>query len=215
MIMKKLLTLTVVVFSTFILFESSRAQPLKCPPEGSGKPGDPPLTIEKQEFNKRKNRSSEEPSITPVIYSIDYLLKGTQPVHDEDSFTEGTYVEINDAYLMEFKEQGAEDCNCHLADASKGTGDVHIYLCTLSNLATAYKKYSLVVEITPSYKTLHPNYKMELKALKGKKVTVRGYLFYDEHQGNSINYCKKCNDKSLWRKTCWEIHPVTYIAETK
>jgi hypothetical protein len=73
-----------------------------------------------------------------------------------------------------------------------------------------------VVEITPSYKALHKNVMDSLKLLKNQKVTIRGYLFYDsEHERNSINYCKTCTSKNVWRKSCWEIHPITYIGKSK
>lgn len=207
-----ILITTLLIFAFTLNTESFAVKQKECPPEGKAKKGKPALTEEKKEFNRKKNKSSKEPSNSnPKIYSINDLLQGTKPVADENHFTEGTYVEISDAYLMTFEEQGPEDCNCHYGNKKKHTGDVHINLCNESNLKAANNNYTMIVEITPSYKALHPKYATELKALKGKKVTVRGYLFYDEHQGNSINYCKVCSDRGVWRKTCWEIHPVTFI----
>ena len=214
--MKTKMKLTILVYVLAILVASASAQTVKCPPEGGPQQGGKPLSEKEKIFNTRKNKSAKEPRIKPLKLTINDLLQGTKPVKDSASFKEGTYVELSGGYLMSFEEKGPESCNCHLADATKGTGDVHINLCTRDNLQAADNNYSLIVEITPSYKALHPQYTDLLKSLKGTKVVVRGYLFYDyEHKQNSVNYCTKCEGKSVWRKTCWEIHPITYIAGSK
>jgi hypothetical protein len=212
--MKKLQTLLYLAAAMLMLTGQAAAQTPDCPPEGGPGKGRPPLTAEKKEFNRKKNRPAAEPEVQPLVFSINDLFRGTGPVHDREDFSDTAYVELHDAYLMSFHEQGPEDCNCHLATSRERTGDVHINLCTRDNLAAANNNYTLVVEITPSYKALHPGYTEALQALEGKKVIVRGYLFYDdEHERNSVNYCKTCSEKGVWRKTCWEIHPVTYIGE--
>jgi hypothetical protein len=183
-----------------------------CPPEGGPKPGRPALSSEKMEFNRKKNRPASEPGYTSAVISIDTLLKGTGAVHDRDTYPDTSYIELQGAYLLKFEEQGPEDCNCHLAASSRRNGDVHIVLCDESNLRAGNNNFTMVAEITPAYKALHPGYHESLDSLRGRRVTVRGYLFYDgEHERNSVNYCKTCSDKGVWRKTCWEVHPVTYI----
>lgn len=49
-----------------------------------------------------------------------------------------------------------------------------------------------------------------IEKLKGKKVTITGYLFPDKkHWANSVNINPAGTD--LWRDTEWEIHPVAKI----
>ena len=212
--MQKLIFNLLITLASAVFFIHVQAQKVPCPPEGGPKRGGHPLTEEKKELNRKKNRSAAEPGTDPVVLSIKDLLQGKKPVKDRHDFKEGTYVEINDGYMMDFEEKGPEDCNCHLAQKKKATGDVHIVLCTQGNLEKEDNDFTLVVEITPSYKALHHGYTSTLNKLKGKMVTVRGYLFYDDdHEGNSLNYCKTCTKKVVWRKTCWEIHPVTYIGK--
>lgn len=212
--MKKILVFPMLIVLSIHFFSTVNAQKTECPPEGSSNTRRS-LTESEKEFNRKKNKSAHEPNHEPKVLSINDILKGENAVQDRDSFQEGVYVEIRDAYLMSFGERGEETCNCKQAKESLANGDVHINLCTKKNLSTDNNDYTFIVEITPSYKALHPEYKSQLPALKHKKVTVRGYLFYDyEHTGNAINYCKKCTKNGVWRKTCWEIHPVTYIAET-
>ena len=74
-------------------------------------------------------------------------------------------------------------------------------------------KNCMVVEITPSWKKTHKAY--NIKALVGKRVSITGYLMYDDmHNANAVNSCDN-NCKNVWRKTCWEVHPVVNIAEAQ
>jgi len=187
------------------------AQP--CGPEGRG---NTPLDDHEKHLNRGKNKSSAVPKKDPEVISIEALKDGRAPKKDADAWWEGAYVEINDAYLVTAEEQGPETCNCGLADERKKDGDVHINIGNKRDLKDKNNNYYVVVEITPSYKKLHPNYEQVLNSLKDKRVTVRGYLLYDyKHEGNSINYCGACTDRGVWRKTCWEVHPVTFVAAYK
>ena len=100
-------------------------------------------------------------------------------------------------------EQGPESCNCGRASKREKDGDVHMYLSVKTD---DEKKNSMVVEITPAFKKKFPDYEMYLE--KNIKLRVYGYLFYDtEHEGNAFTTCQRC--RSVWRKTNWEIHPIT------
>jgi hypothetical protein len=213
--MKKLLTAFLLLFilpAVFAFIEIT----IGCPPEGRERPGKKPLTEEEKEFNRKKNRSCEVPAGEPKVLTIEQLLQGKVAVNDSADWEEGTYVEINDAYLIDMKPQKGESCNCYEGDTAAGRTDLHINIGRVESLTEKNNDHYMVVEITPAYKTLHPDHKTHLDSLKGKKVTVRGYLFYDsEHWYNSVNYCRKCTGTAVWRKTCWEIHPVTYVGETK
>lgn len=185
-----------------------------CPKEGSKKDNSP-LSAREKASNKKKNRSSAVPNKHPKILKFEQILQGKTRTPDRKSWIEGTYVEINDAYLINRTEQNGESCNCYEADDDRSKGDVHINIGKKASLKEKDNDYYMVAEITPSYKALHPNYASEVKALIGKKVTIRGYLFYDgHHEHNSFNYCSTCEGTGVWRKTCWEIHPITFIGLT-
>jgi len=197
--------------------EPLKDQPKKvCPPEGGPKKGKPQLSDDYKEFNRKKNRSAAVPGNSPEVVRLEDILQGKQPVDDKDDFNEGVYIEINDAYLIDYKQQKGESCNCYYANSDKSKGDIHINIGRKESLTKKDNAEYMVVEITPSYKLLHPNHLSDLRSIKGKKVTIRGYLFYDkEHKGNSVNYCQACTKRGVWRKTCWEIHPVTFIGATE
>jgi hypothetical protein len=74
------------------------------------------------------------------------------------------------------------------------------------------------VEITPRlreriFTKLGVESNKELKKLiTGKKVKITGWLLFDEeHTENSYNINPRGKKKTIWRATCWEIHPITDI----
>lgn len=196
----------------FLLLINELCYSQNCPPGGKTKTGGSPDS-EMEAFNKRKNKSAREPDKNPKPISFSALKSGNGRKNDRNYWLEGAYVELSGAYLIDYKQQGGESCNCYEADNNKSKGDIHINIGTKYDIQNENNNYYVIIEITPSYKKLHPDFLEELQELKGKKIVVRGYLFYDyEHERNSINYCESCSDKGVWRKTCWEVHPVTYIA---
>jgi hypothetical protein len=100
-----------------------------------------------------------------------------------------------------------ESCNCgSIADSLQ---DIHIYIGTTPG---AKKEDCIIVEVTPQFKKLNPNF--NAKEFVGKKVNIYGYLFYDkEHRGNAKNTCMICTN--VWRRTVWEVHPVVKIELAK
>lgn len=158
-------------------------------------------------LNKYKNGPAKfDPAKKATVIPFAKIVTAARE-NDSSKFKVGEYVQV-EGYLVEFTEEGPESCNCHKANASAKTGDVHIYI---GATASAPKDKCMVVEITPAFKALHPNYESML--IKGKKVTVTGYFLYDYlHNQNSVNYCTDCSKANeVWRKTCWEIHPVIKI----
>jgi len=87
----------------------------------------------------------------------------------------------------------------------------------------SYKKnkYHIIVEITPRLRVKvfeslglenTANNKELRKLIIGKKVRVTGWLLFDsEHKINSYNINPRRKTKTIWRATCWEIHPITNI----
>jgi hypothetical protein len=171
-----------------------------CPPEGDG------TTIAKKELNQKKNRqidvsTSQEPEDLP----LKNLLPSKKRKNDKKLWKEGAYV-VMEGYLVDFEEEGPESCNCAEAKASDKSGDVHMFLGLRPGSA---KKNCLVVEITPAFKKKFPNYEDLL--LKKSKIKVKGYLFYDyPHEKDAFTTCSTCSH--IWRKTPWEVHPITELA---
>jgi hypothetical protein len=116
---------------------------------------------------------------------------------------------------------GKETCNCQAED--KTFYDTHIELGLAADVPEIQR---VIVEVTPRMRILFKKQKEwstdALRAsLQGKWVEVTGWLLFDTphvrqaentHPGNKTNF----------RATCWEIHPVTSIvvldqapAETK
>lgn len=184
--MKKIKLTLLLGFWSIVLFSQS-----VCPPEGDA-------THEKEkQLNRLKNRSVEFMDGANVLPLEDLLAPG----NDTARFTSEQYVTVS-GYVVYYAPGDAESCNCHSDD--KKNHDVHIYIGKKKN---SKKKDCIIVDITPPYKSSHS---IDLKKLKGKKVSVTGYLMFDfEHKGNAANTCMKCT--RIWRRTAWEIHPVVKI----
>ena len=99
-------------------------------------------------------------------------------------------------YLIHAKESGPESCNGY----SDSLRDYHIWI---GNNPTDDKRSGMIVEITPRWKVVHPEWRlhiMEKLASKHVPVRVTGWLMWDEEHPDEVG-------KS--RLTQWEIHPVT------
>lgn len=189
--MKKIIFLF--LFASIFSFGQKR-----CPPEGNGE------TAKEKHWNVLKNRKITKKSVDYTL-SIDSIISSKKDSTDYKRFYDTSYVAIY-GYLVEFKDGGSESCNCNSEEDVDH--DIHIYI---GKTPDAKKEDCIICEVTPPYKK---RYNSNFKLMKGKKVMVVGYLFYDEeHKGNSKKTCKKCTN--VWRATCWEIHPVTAIGVVK
>jgi len=169
----------------------------QCPKYGSA------THKKEQDLNRQKNKSSRVPRFAAGKLPLRQIITSTKE-DDDDKYWPGSYI-FTEGYLVAFEEQGPESSNCKESTKTDKNGDVHMFIGLVPN---AVKRNCMIVEVTPSFKQLHPNY--DFSTMKKQKVRVYGYLMYDfEHTGNSVNYCKSC--RLVWRKTCWEIHPVTKI----
>jgi len=184
------------VFTFFLIQAFAFAQP--CPKYGSA------TTPEKKKLNILKNAGvNVSATKIPEKLPLKNLLPARKRI-DRHLYADGAYV-VTEGFLISFEEEGPESCNCNKAKKSLKNGDVHIYLGLKKN---ALKKNCIVIEITPPFKKKHPDYESMLE--ENIKVRVKGYLLYDFlHEKDAINTCNSCD--RAWRKTCWEIHPVTDI----
>ena len=150
-------------------------------------------------LNSKKNRPVFI-SKKPKSIVLDSLLKKGD---DRKRFDEQNFVSIT-GYVYEVVGAGKESCNCD--SVGYWNTDIHIYV---GNKGVKSKSECFIVELSPQSKKKFSNFKStkDWNVLLGKKVTFIGWLFFDwEHIGNASNTCKKCT--RIWRRTCWEIHPV-------
>ncbi|MBL0180987.1 MAG: hypothetical protein IPP96_01365 [Chitinophagaceae bacterium] len=161
-------------------------------------------TPEKKKLNTLKNAGvTVSGSRTPESLPLKNLLPSRKRA-DRNLYADGAYV-VTEGWLISFEEEGPEACNCNKAKKSLKNGDVHMYLGLKKN---ALKKDCIVVEITPAFKKKHPDYADMLE--ENIQVRITGFLLYDFiHEKDAINTCNSC--AGAWRRTCWEIHPVTEI----
>ena len=155
-----------------------------------------------QHLDSLKNRSLVSKHITNV--ALETVMK---PGDDTHRFADSQYVSIT-GFIYKVKWGGAETCNCHSKDKSQL--DFHVELVT--TLDGADNSKAMVVEVS-RFSRGHMTYE-SIKSLEGKKVTVNGWLFFDEeHKQNAVNTNPK--GTNLYRATVWEIHPVFSISEVK
>ncbi len=99
-------------------------------------------------------------------------------------------------YLIHAKESGPESCNGY----SDSLRDYHIWI---SDVPTNDKADGIIVEITPRWKLVHPEWRLhaiERLAQQHAHVRVTGWLMWDEEHPDEVG-------KS--RGSQWEVHPVT------
>ncbi len=165
--------------------------------------------------NELKN-SLQSPSTIDAAITLEEISKSSK--NDKMRFTEGTAVEVT-GFIFDIIPGGSETCNCSSADDF--LRDTHIPLVT--KLSGAFSKSTVVVEVTPKIRhymdsVKHIDWSTDtLKKLIHKKVKVKGFLLFDaEHIMEAVNTDpKNILGKSNWRKTCWEVHPVTSIEVLK
>lgn len=165
-----------------------------CGLNGNAKGG----SVEAQE-NPLKNRFVVPASVDPSISFA--ALYGASVTANLDQSKAATI----EGYVPEVKPGGIESCNC----GSEVDLDTHIYVVPT---AATDKHHSVIVEVTPRVRSLHPLWTQEwLKSnLEGHTVRFTGYILNDmEHKVSSFN--DNPTGKANWRQTTWEIHPVTAI----
>ena len=172
------------------------AQP--CPKYGNS------TTPEKRKLNTLKNAGVNVSASRVLEFVPLKNLLPSKKRKDRNLYADGAYV-YTEGYLISFEEEGPEACNCDKAKKSLKNGDVHMYIGLKKN---ALKKNCIVVEITPAFKKKNPDYADLLE--ENTMVRITGFLLYDFiHEKDAINTCSSCT--GAWRRTCWEIHPVTGV----
>jgi hypothetical protein len=113
-----------------------------------------------------------------------------------------------------------ESCNCNSTDAL--ICDTHITLAP-DKAAAADSTRHVIVEVTPRMRLKYAAQKRWTsdaiqQDFKGQTVVVKGWLFYDTDHECGAQATRKdvkpdCagRDKTVWRATAWEVHPITSI----
>jgi hypothetical protein len=195
-------TISNCILITFLL-SCLGASPTPCPKEGDDR--NPFI----QSLNLLKNRVG-----TPTLINGGITLAAMlAPGNDETRFDSDFGAKIT-GYVFDVKPGGIESCNCHATDEMHR--DTHIEIVAQLPNSTDIQVLPVIVEITPAFKALHPDWTTPniKKKFLHQKVTVTGWMLADvEHAGNSFN--TNPTGSHLWRDTIWELHPVTDIQLAK
>lgn len=100
--------------------------------------------------------------------------------------------------LLRVKVEGPESCNCH----SSTNVDRHMWLATDPE---DDRSESMVVEISPRLRGVHPNWtdeRLRGLATQHAKVRISGWALWDEEHPEQVGRT---------RGTLWEIHPIHKI----
>jgi len=181
-----------------------------CPLEGTSTGSDGT-----KELNPLKNRFSfpKDDDIDPDVTLMAMLAPGD----DVGRFDPKRAATIT-GFVGNVKRGGKESCNCKATQTIDM--DTHVELA-LSQEASKIKTQRVIVEVTPRLRLLMKKEGIDWttetlekttgnKGIKGKWITVTGWLFFDSihaEESENINPGNSAN----WRATCWEIHPVTKI----
>ena len=180
--------------------------PDKCPLIGSRPDGSPPAQKE-QILNPKKNRRTAPPaSSIDASVTLERMLA---PGNDRGRFSESKGAEIT-GFIVKVEQGGhPETANC--GNLTEQFTDTHI---TVALQSTTDLTQTLVVEVTPWWRQQMAKQGMDWstatlsQTIVGKRVKFRGWLLFDiDHIGQAENLVSG-NPKN-WRKTIWEIHPIT------
>jgi len=182
-----------------------------------GMNGNAPQGTAKAITNRSKNRYT-----FPTAKDIDkkitasVLLASTDGKNEDKRFDTTKAATIT-AYCSDVKVGGSkgESCNCKMTD--RDDIDTHIEL-TLEPMNGGTPE-TIIVEVTPRIRAIMKAKGIDwsTKALRqqfmGRWVRVTGWLFYDyDHVSQALNTAP--NNPKCWRRSCWEIHPITSIEVT-
>ncbi|MDQ2668522.1 MAG: hypothetical protein M3Z05_21385 [Gemmatimonadota bacterium] len=173
----------------------------ECGPEGS----QPDFVL-----NRRKNRVDIAPWIDtpwpviarlpwPRLVGLRFRNQWTEGEQQEVARFEGAPVRI-EGYLEGFKLEGREPPNCYSDDPN--ARDYHLWLAEEPRDA---RRRTIVVEITPRVRALHPNWTeahLTMLETSRDRMRVSGWLMLDQMHPERVG---------LNRTTLWEVHPILQI----
>ena len=170
-----------------------------CPPEGNAR------SQSDKANNRLKNRTSAPLSSAVHVVNISAV---EAPGDDTNRWNSDDAVELT-GYVASVKAGGPETCNCKSTDPADY--DTHIELTSGPNDTGL----PVIVEVTPSWRGWAASQGRDWSTstlasqILHQRIRVRGWLFFDSrHRSNSENTNPDGEDE-LWRRTAWEVHPVT------
>jgi hypothetical protein len=144
---------------------------------------------------------------------------------------EGQYFTIVGYLYYSLINTGGESCNCDLPN-NEPAADYHIGIGFDSQLAAnvgttdkqTLEQNSIIVEMTPHYRARYHAGKWTstlLDSIRGRQVKIVGQLLLDNDHMKASDVCgtpgaTAADQKSCWRLSAWELHPVTefYVCKT-
>lgn len=163
-----------------------------------------------RELDVLKNRTTTPGAIDSSI-TLEAMLA---PGDDTNRFNSNKAARIT-GYVARIQPGGIESCNCHAKAVANR--DTHIYI-SLDKASGGSLANCAVLEMSPRVRALAAakggldwSTGALKKQLQNRTVTFEGWLFFDEeHKQNAANTAP--DNKNCWRKTCWELHPITAIS---
>jgi hypothetical protein len=167
-----------------------------CPAEGLA------FTAKRRAFHRLKNRTMlPQPSDFDAGVTLDTLL---QPGNDQDRWSTSRAARI-EGYVVAVGEAGVELANCYVRR------DIHV---NLARTPDAPVTEQVVMEVTPPMQDWARSQGWDWSAqtlereIVGRWCRFEGWLFFDTtHAGESENIAP--GRSGNWRRTAWEIHPIT------
>jgi hypothetical protein len=177
---------------------------LNCPDEGFA------LTTKARSQHRLKNRTSPPlPSDFDPNLSLTALL---EPGDDTNRWSTQRAGKI-DAYVVAVANARPEATNCFMPCRR----DIHI---NVANRPDAPPNEQVVVEVTPPIRSWAATNswawrEQTLRAqLLGHRCEFEGWLYFDAGHADQSEHTAPGN-RSNWRVTAWEIHPITKITVLK
>jgi hypothetical protein len=135
------------------------------------------------------------------------------PGDDAGRFDPARAAEV-EGWVVAVHVGGVEGINC--LGRRAGERDTHIDLAAAPGAPDTAR---VVVEVTPRWRAAMRDAGVDWStaalraALLGRRVRVRGWLFYDAHHADESARHDPGDrrDGANWRATAWEVHPVTAV----
>jgi hypothetical protein len=166
------------------------------------------------ELNRMKNRATPPPTFHEAI-TAKWMM---QPSNDDTGRFNTDWAARIRLYVTDVKKGGVETVNCHSTDVR--FMDTHI---EGNAFGPTYHGEPMIVEVSPRWRAAMKTNGVDWStaglnaALVGHWVEFEGWLLEDaEHRGNSENAESTVTHRpgstpNIWRRTTWELHPVTSI----